>query len=123
MDELTTISSQVKIMSENIDTLKVQVNQLEEADKLTNAVNCRIRILRFGDEILHHVKHTKEHYEQTLLDIEKYEAYCEAHPNFKNQITVMNAHIIKESYEACLRQDSKFLPYYTHEESKEEEEE
>ena len=46
------------------------------------------------------------------MDIDLYETYCDEHPDFKNQITIMNIQIIKEQYAKCLRGDSEFLPYY-----------
>lgn len=95
-----------------LENLDARVKNLENNDAEEKAVNARIRILRFGDEILHHINHTKEHYEQTMMDIDLYEAYCDEHPDFKNQITIMNIQIIKEQYAKCLRGDSEFLPYY-----------
>ena len=95
-----------------LENLDARVKNLEVNNAEEKAVNARIRILRFGDEILHHINHTKEHYEQTMMDIDLYETYCDEHPDFKNQITIMNIQIIKEQYAKCLRGDSEFLPYY-----------
>ena len=95
-----------------LENLDARVKNLEINNAEEKAVNARIRILRFGDEILHHINHTKEHYEQTMMDIDLYETYCDEHPDFKNQITIMNIQIIKEQYAKCLRCDSEFLPYY-----------
>lgn len=95
-----------------LENLDARVKNLEINNAEEKAVNARIRILRFGDEILHHINHTKEHYEQTMMDIDLYETYCDEHPDFKNQITIMNIQIIKEQYAKCLRGDSEFLPYY-----------
>ena len=95
-----------------LENLDARVKNLEINNAEEKAVNARIRILRFGDEILHHINHTKEHYEQTMMDIDLYETYCDEHPDFKNQITIMNIQIIKEQYAKCLTGDSEFLPYY-----------
>ena len=95
-----------------LENLDARVKNLEINNAEEKAVNARIRILRFGDEILHHINHTKEHYEQTMMDIDLYETYCDEHPDFKNQITIMNIQIIKAQYAKCLRGDSEFLPYY-----------
>lgn len=100
-----------------LEALDQRVNNLEISDAEEKAVNARIRILHFGDEILHKIKHTKEHYEQTMMDIDLYEKYCKDHPEFRNQITIMNTQIIKEQYAKCLRGESEFLPYYTNQES------
>lgn len=75
----------------------------------TNAMQIRVRILRFGDELSIGIKLSKEHFEQTLQDIDAYEKYCAEHPEFKNNITAQNATLIKERYEEGLRDPSIFL--------------
>lgn len=69
------------------------------------AVNCRARILRFGDECLHGERHTKDHFDQTLRDIAAYEQYCEDHPDFENNVTELTSDRIKEIYRHCLAND------------------
>lgn len=70
------------------------------------AVTSRYRILRFDDEILHDIKHSKEHFDQILLDIDVYEKFCESHPDFKNNLAVMAIKHIKTVYEKCSRENS-----------------
>ena len=70
------------------------------------AVTSRYRILRFDDEILHEIKHSKEHFDQILLDIDVYEKFCESHPDFKNNLAVMAIKHIKEIYAKCSRENS-----------------
>lgn len=72
----------------------------------SSAVTSRYRILRFDDEILHDVKHSKEHFDQILLDIDVYEKFCEEHPDFKNNLAVMAIEHIKEIYSKCSRENS-----------------
>jgi len=75
----------------------------EQAAKAT-----RIRILRFGDEILHGIHHSKEHFDQILQDITEYQQYCREHPDFVNNMTVLTTKHIMEVYSACF-EDNKFL--------------
>ncbi len=72
----------------------------------SSAVTSRYRILRFDDEILHDIKHSKEHFDQILLDIDVYEKFCEEHPDFKNNLAVMAIKHIKSIYEKCSRENS-----------------
>lgn len=72
----------------------------------SSAVTSRYRILRFDDEILHKIDHTKEHFDQILLDIDVYEKFCESHPDFKNNLAVMAIKHIKEIYAKCSRENS-----------------
>ena len=71
-----------------------------------DATQCRSRILRFGDEILHGVAHSKEHYEQILIDIDSYEEYCDEHQDYKNNVAVATIKHIKKMYQKHLERDS-----------------
>ena len=68
-----------------------------------DAILCRSRILLFGDEILHEVRHSKEHFDQILLDISTYENYCDTHPTFENNQSVMTIQNIKDVYHDCMK--------------------
>ena len=87
------------------DVKNDMVNFREELDE-RNATACRTRILRFGDEILHGVPHSKEHYDQILLDIDSYEEYCLVHQEYKNNVAVATIRRIKNKYEEHLEEDS-----------------
>ena len=63
------------------------------------AVECRVRILRFGDEIRQGtIKHSKESFDQVLDDIANYDKYCAEHKDFANGRTVATTKIIQEVY-------------------------
>ena len=55
--------------------------RIEEEERMKRA---RQRILRFNDELLFRTKHSKEHYDDILEDINQYEEYCHDHPAYKN---------------------------------------
>ena len=85
-------------METKVDNLEKEMGKMKDADEERDAKNARIRILRFGDEVLHGVEHSKEHFDQILLDITEYNLYCKDHPNFQNDMTVMTTQQIKKSY-------------------------
>ena len=89
-------------LKENVLEVNSQILEIKESESKTQAENARMRILRFNDETLHNVNHSKEHYEQIIMDIEKYDAYCDAHPDFKNHITKVSSKRILEDYEQKL---------------------
>lgn len=91
----------IKKINEELKELstKVQDNQARE---------CRIRILRFEDEMRHDVSHSQDHFEQVMEDIDTYEEYCEKHPDFHNGIGRRAMVHIKEVYDECVR-EHKFL--------------
>ena len=98
-----------------VDKLTSDVNQLssdfevhlklEEEERVRNA---RQRILRFNDELLFRTKHSKEHYDDVLEDIDKYEEYCINHPEYKNNKANRAIENIRNEYDSHL-QNHDFL--------------
>ena len=88
------------------DALEKRVEHLAHANAEQNAEGRRVRILRFGDEILHDVKHSKEHFDNILKDISVYEKYCKEHPEFENGRTVLTIENIEAKYKKCLENHS-----------------
>lgn len=86
---------------QKVDKLEGDLRNLKEHSEEHEAKSCRIRILRFGDEILHGVHHSKEHFDQILLDITDYENYCKDHPRFKNNMTAITTSVIMSTYQEC----------------------
>ena len=93
---------------EKVETLSQDVKRNKEDDDEQWASLSRTHILRFGDEILHGVSHSKEHFDQVLLDISKYEQYCEEHPKYLNNVANATIKQIKQTYQKCL-EENKFL--------------
>lgn len=91
-----------------VDKLEIEVQTVKKNTEEHEAKSARVRILRFGDEILHDVKHSQEHFNQVLLDITEYEEYCSKHPEFRNNVTGITTKRIMETYEKCLK-DNNFL--------------
>lgn len=83
------------------------VDVLEKLDE-NSASTCRYRLIRFDDELRHHVKHTQEHFDQILNDITIYERYCKEHPNYPNSKAVLAIENIKSTYIKC-REENSFL--------------
>ena len=90
--------------------LTVEVDILKKEEELERARQARQRILRFNDEILFNKRHSKEHFDEILDDIDTYEAYCEAHEDYENNKAVLAISTIREVYKECLR-DHDFLIY------------
>lgn len=86
-----------------IKTMKSEIDTIRDENREVHAKDCRVRILRFADEIYLEQPHSQEHFKQILGDITHYERYCESHPEFENQIAVSAIEQIKESYNKRLR--------------------
>ena len=102
-----------KEVIDKVNKLENDVSALREVGNSRDAkederharILCR-DILRFGDEIRHIPKHSKERFDDILLEITEYEAYCDSHPDFKNRMTTSTVKLIVSVYEKCLEDDS-----------------
>ena len=81
---------------------------LEAIQKINNkidqriAIECRIRILKFMDEIIEGWEHSKDSYNQIMRDITDYLQYCDDHPQFLNHQTDATIERLKKDYEQRL---------------------
>lgn len=69
-----------------------------------NADEHRGRILRFNNELLRDIPHTKEEFIDVLADIDFYERYCRDHENYKNNRAVHAIANISRVYDDRLRE-------------------
>ena len=86
--ELQAISAQVARLSEKVDS--------------NAAVLARTHILRFDDELLNGVVHSQEYFRQQMDDIDTYEDFCKAHPDFRNSYTTIASEHIRNTYKKLL---------------------
>ena len=85
------------------DFAESQKKLIERSVDETRAIAARVRILRFGDELQEGRMHSKDTFDQTLLDIDNYERYCREHVEFKNHVTEATSAFIQEQYQERLR--------------------
>ena len=91
-----------------IGRLSDEVAQVKEDADRREAVLSRTHILRFDDELINGIKHSKEYFCQQLHDIDVYEQYCESHRDFQNSYAVMAIAHIRSTYKECL-EENKFI--------------
>ena len=82
--------------------LKNAIEALAAKVDRNQAILARTHILRFDDELLNDIHHSKEYFSQQLQDIDTYEAYCKAHPDFKNNYAEAATNHIKTTYQKLL---------------------
>lgn len=96
-------------LSDKIEEQDKKIDALSEKIDANEAIACRTRIVRFGDDLYQGMRHaesgytfrpSKEHFDHILIDITNYRNYCKTHPNFENNIAEMTIKQIKEAYEA-----------------------
>lgn len=100
------LTDRVDDLEKKVDSLAKKQSSMDDKFAERNAINCRVRILGFSDELRRDVKHSQESFEQALSDIDEYEKYCEKHKDFKNNRTVVARTRILDAYEACMNKDA-----------------
>lgn len=100
--QIAEIKNAQKTQQQDIDGLKESIGKMQEAEAEKEVISARRRILRFNDEVLRDVDHSKEYFDDILEDIKTYEDYCDEHRDFQNGKTVMATKNIKKTYENCM---------------------
>lgn len=99
------VLSKIARIETELAAVQQQVEAMSDASDEQAAISARARILRFGDEVLHGQKHSKEHFDSILRDAKKYERYCAAHESFENGITEPTVERIREVYQERLEKN------------------
>ncbi len=105
-ESLTEIRKGFNNQQKDIDGLKASLEQMADAEGVKDAQAARRRILRFNDELLRNLDHSKEYFDDILEDVKIYDDYCEEHRDFTNGKTVMATKNIKHCYEQCMEKHS-----------------
>lgn len=101
-DQISELKKAQDTQQKDIDGLKNSMAEMKSAEETKEVISARRRILRFNDEILRDVDHSKEYFDDILEDVKIYEDYCEENPSFPNGKTVMATKNIKKTYENCM---------------------
>lgn len=88
----------------SFNEIKQTLEKLSERIEENQAILARTHILRFDDELLNNIDHSKEYFCQQLQDIDTYEAYCAKHPDFKNSYATCAIQHIRETYQRLLEE-------------------
>ena len=102
------LRSQIDSQGDQINALSEKVSNIQTEVNENAAMSSRYRILRFDDEIRHGTLHTKEHYDQIMVDIDIYEAFCKRNPDFRNNLAHKAISNIKKMYDVH-NDDNSFL--------------
>ena len=88
-----------------LDQIDERIKAIDEKGDEREAVNSRVRILHFMDELREGRRHSKDSYDQCMTDITEYEKYCDSHKSFKNSQTEMTVEHIKSNYAERLKKN------------------
>lgn len=93
-----------KEVKTELKKIQTEFLELKESEEQKEARNSRRRILRFNDEIINRVKHSREFFDDVLDDVNAYEQYCRKNPDFQNGKAVMAIENIERVYRECMRE-------------------
>lgn len=88
----------------DLKTVKQDLTDHIRIDGERDADEHRARILRFNNELLRDIPHTREEFIDVLADIDFYERYCRDHENYKNNRAVHAIANISRVYDDRLRE-------------------
>lgn len=88
-----------------IQKLNEKIDKLDDELSERGAIACRVRILKFMDEILEGWNHSFDSYTQVMQDITNYLHYCVENPSFKNHQTEATIEYIKNDYQEHLEKN------------------
>lgn len=97
------VMEQVRQLGLTVNNLQGEVQQMQKDEELERVRQARQRILRFNDEILFDKRHSKEHFDEILSDIDIYEDYCRTHEDYENNKAILAIATIREVYKECLK--------------------
>ena len=79
-DVIKSLDEVKKTQSETRQRLETHIS----TDEAREVDHCRARILRFNNELLRDIPHTREEFIEILKDIDDYERYCRDHKDYAN---------------------------------------
>lgn len=94
-----------KKIIEMIEKLDGKIDKLDNELGERSAISCRVRIIKFMDEILEGWSHSHDSYVQVMQDITNYLRYCAEHPEFKNHQTEATITHIQADYQERLEKN------------------
>ena len=98
LNELSELKKQQK------NTQKQLVSHIE-MDGRNRADERRTNILRFNNELIRGLPHTREEFIEVLTDIDVYEQYCNEHPEYENNRAVHAIANIGRVYDERLKKN------------------
>ena len=96
---ITTAISNRKKTVRKIDNVEMKLDSHIKEEEWANAKQCRIRILRFNDELCRGTNFSENHYEDILEDIDAYEKFCNEHRDYHNGKGHIAMENIRRSYQ------------------------
>lgn len=88
---------------QEIGLVKANLSQHIADNAQEDAKQARRRIIVFADECRRSIKHSEEHFENVLEDIDAYRRYCRNTPSFENSKAVASTKFVLDCYDKAKR--------------------
>ena len=106
--EFETLEKRTDEQDKKIDQISETLERMQKDRERGRADSARRNILTFNDELLRHVSHSKESFDQMLEDIDAYESYCRHDKDYENNKALLAIENIRRCYRHC-SESSSFL--------------
>lgn len=103
LEKLEEVSRAQQETQKKLDELERRLDNHIKADDNRDADDHRMKILRFNNELLRDIPHTKEMFIEVLTEIDYYEDYCRDHEDYSNNRAVLAIENIQEVYRERLK--------------------
>lgn len=105
---LTEFISKKRGVYKKIEEIDDALQIAKKEQKQFEARQWRSQIVRFNDELLNNLKHSRSMFETILLSCTNYEKYCEEDPDFRNGVATEAIINIRRCYRKC-EEEQDFL--------------
>lgn len=93
-----------KELKAEMKKIRVEFGEMKDAEELKEVKNSRRRILRFNDEIINHIRHSREYFDDILEDVNAYENFVRKNPDYQNGKCSLAIENIERVYRECMRE-------------------
>lgn len=100
------IINEIKETKEVTKQLRIEFDAFKKEQAFNEATASRRRILRFNDEAVFGIKHTREHFDEIISDIDNYETFCKENEDYQNNKGKMAIKNIKDIYQKCINENT-----------------
>lgn len=91
-----------KSLRADISSIQDEIGKMKSSEELREIKNTRRRILRFNDELLNSIEHSKEYFDEIVGDVDEYRRYTNSHPDYSNGKANLACENIERVYRQCL---------------------
>lgn len=88
LDKITSVEQQLTETNKKLKETNEKLDGHMANDELQKAEDARAAVLRFNNELLRGIPHTREEFFEVLQKIDVYEDYCDKHKDYENNRAV-----------------------------------